>query len=110
VCLDFLPGGVPRHPNRDTIVEVFLPVIAISGRLFAASLEDSGKINVRETAEGTVAWRNAYGHLSNTIVSIVTQDSLEAFAVESFAGCKRLLDSYGDVVKEAIKPKGVRSV
>jgi hypothetical protein len=98
------------HPRRDTIVEFFLPVIAISGRLFAASLEDSGKINVRETAEGTVVWRNAPGHLSNTIISIVTQDSLGAFAVELFEGCKKLLEKYGDLAKDVIKPKGVRFV
>jgi hypothetical protein len=100
-----------EHPHRTDVVEIMIPTIVLSGRLFHCSLLEEGNINVSEITRGTLAWRHAFQNLTSTIINLVTINSVDAYAIELCESAKTFLKNYFEFARQVVRSKSaIRTV
>ncbi|MFL6519929.1 MAG: hypothetical protein ACJ8NS_06890 [Chthoniobacterales bacterium] len=84
-----------RRGNRFCII--LFPLVVIEGRLFSCVLADDAGITIAEAKQATLIWRNPVAREPHTIVNILTDPILQAFASAS----KQTVDDFFALVAQS---------
>lgn len=94
-ALQYEKVAKPTHPKQ---FEIFIPIIAVQGKLFECYLSDSNEEVVNEIDEGQVLYKsNIYPGIF-PIVNVVTEEKIPSLAKKVFDDFKRIYDEhYSDI-------------
>ncbi len=79
------------------LCEIVFPLVVLDGRLFEAFLAEDGSAETRETASGTLVWRQQIVGMPHTIVAITTLADLDTFLRQAVETADALLKAADDL-------------
>jgi hypothetical protein len=85
------PDSQKTRLRRLDILEIIFPVVVTEARLFAASLDESLALSVREEKSGVLLWRNPLLGRPHTIIHVVTAAALPEFVASAKDSAEKLL-------------------
>ena len=74
--------------------DINIPIIVLEGKLFDASLNGNGILNVHEIKEGVVLWDTIISGRSGLAVHIVTKEYIEDFVKHAFEMSNNLINDW----------------
>lgn len=77
--------------TKERVFVLSLPVIVVSGVLTESYLEKGGEIAVNLLSSGTLMWRNPVVGMPHTIIPVVSEEAVAAFAADAFESAEKFL-------------------
>jgi len=92
-------ASVQKSASWHGLCEIAFPLVVLDGRLFEAFLVGDGSTETRETASGTLVWRQQIVGMPHTIIAITTLANLDAFLGQAVETADALLKAADDLPK-----------
>jgi hypothetical protein len=96
-----LAGQLEENDNLRTVA-VLVPVIAVQGQLFEASLADGDEIVVSEVERGQVDWSHPRSPAGHVLIHILTERALHPFADALKATVEAMHEHGVDTAREVV--------
>lgn len=80
-----------EHVSAPKLLEFQFPVIALDSRLFECRLNSNEETEMNEVPFATLLWNNPIATPAHTLIDVITEPSITAFAGECHEGAYRLM-------------------